>query len=94
MKKPDKIKLIKKQRKVMAENKGHNYDESATEFLIENHDQSGIQEDGRRWFRGPFSGRQVLTICSATVSGAHSIFRVVTTHIRPKLGRRHRSPED
>lgn len=93
VKKPDKIKLSDHQRRRMAEDEGHNYQESATEFLLDRHDHSGVQEDGRLWFWGQISAKPVLTICSSTASGTYSVYRVVTTHIRRKLRRQHRPPK-
>ena len=85
-----KVKLSEHQRKRMVEDKGHRYDETTTEFLIQDHKRSGVQEEGRHWWWGRVSGKRVLTIVSAGVSAGTTILRVVTTHYRPRLGRRQR----
>ena len=76
-------------RKRMAEDPGHRYTVEDAKNLIENHEQSGVQKDGRPWFFGVVNGQTVVVAVSAVaVSVAAGVEEVVgrikTMHRRRK----------
>lgn len=75
------------QSKRMAEEPGHRYSVEDAAYLIEHHEQRGVQaSDGRPWFFGAVRGEKALVVMSAaqTATGVYMLRRIKTMHRRPK----------